>query len=631
MQKPKRKILTIGAHIVTATLILSLAVFLLSWSSLSYSMSLESLYGPTTRLITEVVMGLKRYVASTASILSALPNPLKNNPLSDLAAAIRNRFDRPAATTTPKQKSEASTSTDPAAGRGATSTSLETVTATTTPPVIKHQPTKIATSTATTTPPKKAEPKPTVATTTEAITEHVFRRDVSAPDTSISSKPAAYTGSTSASFVLAADDSEAVFHYELDGASWISTVKNFTLTGLAEGTHTIRARATDQAGNTDATPAEYSWQIDLTGPTVSFDTFPANYINRTFANFVFSSNEASTIYNCQLDGGSWQTCAAAPTFASLSEDAHTLLVYGVDPAGNRGGTSTHPWQVDLTAPTASINDLLPSYAQTDFTVTYSGVDGGATSSSGIEDFDLQYNLDNTDWLDWKTGVVEMSTVFDQAASPGQFVYIRVRARDGAGNLSDWSVSTDTEITGAVADHVMISEVQISGGSDTDEFIELYNPTAGAITLSNYALKRKTADGTEELLLSDFQSIQIDAYGYLLITHADYDGAAIADLQYDSVSVVDADNTVLLYDGASLIDKLGFGAATDNETLSNANNPAPNQSLERKANSSSTAFSMAAGGADHIAGNSYDNNNNSTDFVLKNVAEPQNVDSGPESP
>jgi len=48
---------------------------------------------------------------------------------------------------------------------------------------------------------------------------------------------------------------------------------------------------------------------------------------------------------------------------------------------------------------------------------------------------------------------------------------------------------------STASHVVISEVQVGGTLVDDEFVELYNPTNSAISLSGWRLRRKTSTGT----------------------------------------------------------------------------------------------------------------------------------------
>lgn len=57
------------------------------------------------------------------------------------------------------------------------------------------------------------------------------------------------------------------FECRLDAGPWVACVSPWHLADLAEGPHTVAVRATDQAGNTDPTPATETFLVDLTGPS----------------------------------------------------------------------------------------------------------------------------------------------------------------------------------------------------------------------------------------------------------------------------------------------------------------------------------------------------------------------------
>jgi hypothetical protein len=98
--------------------------------------------------------------------------------------------------------------------------------------------------------------------------------DTTAPDTSIGTKPPATTDQTTAAFSWSGTDNaggSGVDHYlyELDNGGWISSNTTTTsFSGLSNGSHTFQVEAVDAAGNTDATPASYSWTVN----TVAQDT-----------------------------------------------------------------------------------------------------------------------------------------------------------------------------------------------------------------------------------------------------------------------------------------------------------------------------------------------------------------------
>ncbi|MCK4891463.1 MAG: lamin tail domain-containing protein, partial [Candidatus Pacebacteria bacterium] len=143
------------------------------------------------------------------------------------------------------------------------------------------------------------------------------------------------------------------------------------------------------------------------------------------------------------------------------------------------------------------------------------------------------------------------------------------------------------------EHLVISEIQISGETVCDEFVELYNPTNLEINLDGCDLKRKTKSGTESNMLNNIEGV-IPAYGYFLIiprancgdskTENCYKGTVVIDDEYTTNSFLAKDNTVLLYDSdGNLIDKVGWGEAgelRDFEGEVIVNNPENKQSLGR---------------------------------------------------
>ncbi len=180
-----------------------------------------------------------------------------------------------------------------------------------------------------------------------------------------------------------------------------------------------------------------------------------------------------------------------------------------------------------------------------------------------------------------------------------------------------------------ANHIVISEIQISGdGADpaNDEFVELYNPTSSDVSMTGWRLTRKNSSGTQANLVAALNGT-IPAHGYFLIGHGTgYNGSATLDVVYSAPSNALTNNySVLLYSdaGVTLVDKVAFGTGTDPEGTVFSTNPSANNSIERKANSASTSASMGIGGADELAGNGEDTNNNSTDFVARTVSQPQN--------
>ncbi len=100
--------------------------------------------------------------------------------------------------------------------------------------------------------------------------------DTTPPSTGIASAPGSPTRATSATFRFTSNDGGATFECALDGAVYEPCAATRTFSGLALGSHTVRARAIDGSDNEDASPATYTWRIDPDPPpAASFVVAPA--------------------------------------------------------------------------------------------------------------------------------------------------------------------------------------------------------------------------------------------------------------------------------------------------------------------------------------------------------------------
>lgn len=187
------------------------------------------------------------------------------------------------------------------------------------------------------------------------------------------------------------------------------------------------------------------------------------------------------------------------------------------------------------------------------------------------------------------------------------------------------------ISAKTSDHVVISEIMISGGTGktTDEFVELYNPTGQDVDLSGWSLIKKTASGSEYELVQDFGELKISSNSYLLIAHpTGYLGEVAPDIIYSSGSSLATNNTVILYDDGNIVDLVGMGSVLEYESAA-ASNPGTNKSIERKALADSDEDSMLPGEVDSGQGNGYDSDENGFDFIPRADPDPQNAQSDKE--
>src|SRR5207247_867718 len=103
--------------------------------------------------------------------------------------------------------------------------------------------------------------------TDASAASYMWTIDTTAPNTSITAQPNDPSNNTTPSFSFTSTEVGSTFECRVDGGSWSSCSSPHTVSpALADGTHTFDVRATDPAGNTDATPASYTWPVDPTAP-----------------------------------------------------------------------------------------------------------------------------------------------------------------------------------------------------------------------------------------------------------------------------------------------------------------------------------------------------------------------------
>lgn len=186
----------------------------------------------------------------------------------------------------------------------------------------------------------------------------------------------------------------------------------------------------------------------------------------------------------------------------------------------------------------------------------------------------------------------------------------------------------------LTNHLVISEVQINGATTTQDFVELYNPTNSNVDLTGWKLRKKTSTGSESSLVLIGTEKSIVSHGFFLWSNSSngYNSTIGADVS--NTNTLAGDNSIaLLEPDDTIVDQLGWGSGTNQftETAGYPTNPAANQSIERKAYTSSTSSSMAPGGSDESKGNGFDSDINSSDFILRTLSQPQNSGNSTETP
>jgi hypothetical protein len=213
-------------------------------------------------------------------------------------------------------------------------------------------------------------------------------RDRIAPETTISSGPAASTTETGAGFAFLSSESGSTFSCKLDAGKWSRCRPPKSYTGLALGAHQLAVRATDKAGNVDATPATWSWSVvlapppseeqpaqqpseeppveqppaeeppaeqppveeppaDTTPPETTIQGGPSGTTTAITASFQITASEPGSTLACKLDGGSWTACASPKALSGLALGSHAFSARATDAAGNVDPTpASRTWTIE---------------------------------------------------------------------------------------------------------------------------------------------------------------------------------------------------------------------------------------------------------------------------------------------
>jgi large repetitive protein len=181
--------------------------------------------------------------------------------------------------------------------------------------------------------------------------------DTTAPDTTITSGPTGTTTDSTPTFTFTASEASSVFECRVDSGSWADCAGPWTTAVLSDGAHSVSVRATDVAGNTDASPATRSFTVDTapppdtTPPDTTITSGPTGTTTDSTPTFAFTASEANSVFECRVDSGSWADCASPWTTAALSDGAHSVSVRATDVAGNTDASpATRSFTVDTTPP-----------------------------------------------------------------------------------------------------------------------------------------------------------------------------------------------------------------------------------------------------------------------------------------
>ena len=240
-----------------------------------------------------------------------------------------------------------------------------------------------------------------------------------------------------------------VDHFEcsIDNSDFVTCTSPYTFPNLlADGTHTFKARAEDNSGHEDMSPALYTWTVDTGAPTATITSATDSNRNAISAGggtqstsmiFTFTGTDAGVgldRFECSVDGAAFAACTSPAQFDNLGSGAHTLNVKTVDNVGNEATSlASFNWSVDATPPDTTINSATDGNAiavsnggnttSASMTFTFSGTDIGV----GLDHFEC--SLDGS--------------AFSSCASPLQLNSLslgahtmEIRAEDKIGNKGE---------------------------------------------------------------------------------------------------------------------------------------------------------------------------------------------------
>ena len=121
----------------------------------------------------------------------------------------------------------------------------------------------------------------------------------------------------------------------------------------------LSAVATDSGGQTTMVSRTIAVVRDVTAPETSIDDGPADgaLINDPSPRFLFSSNDSTALFGCNVDGAGFGACSGdgQAALGPLGEGQHSFAVRAADPQGNVDATpASRSFTVDTKAPKTKI-------------------------------------------------------------------------------------------------------------------------------------------------------------------------------------------------------------------------------------------------------------------------------------
>ncbi|EJZ2417223.1 Ig-like domain-containing protein [Escherichia coli] len=276
------------------------------------------------------------------------------------------------------------------------------------------------------------------------------------------------------------------------GGSWSVFIPAQQFAGLSDGSYTISATVSDQAGN----PGSASRGVTLNGdvPTVTINTFAGDDVVNAAehgSSLVISGTTTAPVgqtltltlngktYTTTVQtGGSWSYTLGSADVTALADGNAYVINASVSNAIGNTGSSNHTITVDLSAPAMGINiDSLQAdtgLSASDFITSVSPVVvNGSLTAALASNETAQISIDGgTTWTTLTVTGTTWRYNDSRTLTDGNYLY-QVRVIDAAGNVGatdSQNVVIDTTAPDPAVKTIAISAITTDMGLNTNDFV-----------------------------------------------------------------------------------------------------------------------------------------------------------------
>ena len=301
-----------------------------------------------------------------------------------------------------------------------------------------------------------------------------------------------------------------------------------------------------------------------------------------------------------------------PTF---TQDTTLMFCYGTCSTDTSCTvTSTNPdvtFRVDMSNVSASFTNVyvsgtLNSWSGNANQLTDPDGDGvyEADISLAAGNYEFKFTYDN--WV----GQESLDATLDSACTltTGAFTnrYITIGASDTTLPVFCWEECTSCATTTTGCTELFFSEY--AEGSSNNKYIEIYNPTANAVSLSSYTVYQSGNGGSYTNTFTTNATIASGGVYMIAANQADASILAVADtaMAYPSIAHFNGDDAMILVSGTDTVDVIGVPGVDPGSSWTVGTGSTANHTLVRKAtvDMGSTDWTTGAGEWDVYASNTW---------------------------